>query len=59
MKFRIKRIKNDTYFNKHIANNINHWTYKEEAKMFNNYKQAENTIKKFNIKNVEIEEVIA
>jgi len=58
MKFIIKRIKNDTYFNKHIADNVNHWTYKEEAKIFKTETKANETIKEFNLKNVEIEKVV-
>ena len=57
MKCRIKRIGNDSYFNKHLGIGMcpNHWTYKDSAKVFNSVAEARTTIKVYKIKNVEIE----
>lgn len=55
MKCRIKRENNDTYFNKHISNGVNHWVYRDEAKIFDSVKEARTIIKEGKLKNVEIE----
>ena len=59
MKFRIKRIGNDSYFNKHLGIGmcLNHWTYKEEAKVYTDGRKAQGEIKKYKLKNVEVEYV--
>ena len=56
MKCRIKRIDNDSYFNKNIGFQ-NHWTYRNEAKVFDNVPEARATIKVYKIKNAEIEKI--
>lgn len=58
MKCRLKRLKNDTYFCKHITDNLNHWTCKEESKTFNTVSEARAMIKLFKIKNAKIEKKI-
>ena len=56
MKCRIKRIGNDSYFNKNIGFQ-NHWTYREEAKVYNLVSYARQVIKQYKLKNVEVEYV--
>lgn len=55
MKCRIKRIGNDSYFNKNISSGINHWTYRDSAKVFNSVAEGRATMKIYKLKNVEIE----
>lgn len=55
MRCRIKRINRDSYFNKHIDKNINHWTYEYDAKIFNSVAEARAAIKIYKLKNVEVE----
>jgi hypothetical protein len=57
MKCRIKRIDNDSYFNKNIGFQ-NHWTYINEAKVFGSVADARATIKVYKIKKAGIEKVI-
>lgn len=57
MKCRIKRIGNDSYFNKNISVGINHWVYREEAKVFDSVAEAKAIIKVYKLKNIEIEKV--
>ena len=57
MKCRIKRVDNDSYFNKNIGFQ-NHWTYINEAKVFDSVADARAIIKVHKIKNAEIEKVI-
>lgn len=56
MKCRIKRVDNDSYFNKNIGFQ-NHWTYVNEAKVFGSVADARATIKVFKLKNVEVEKM--
>lgn len=56
MKCRIKRVGNDSYFNKNIGFQ-NHWAYINEAKVFDSVAEARATMKIFKIKNAEIEKV--
>ncbi len=56
MKCRIKRKGNDSYFNKNIGFQ-NHWTYKEEAKVFNSVAEGRISLKVYKLKNVEVEYV--
>lgn len=55
MKCYIKRINNDTYFNKNLGENFNHWTPKREAKEFESVADARATMKIYKLKNVEVE----
>jgi hypothetical protein len=57
MKCRIKRIGNDSYFNKNISVGVNHWTYREEAKVYSLVSYARQVIKQYKLKNVEVEYV--
>jgi len=44
------------YFARHICKDFNHWVFtKEEAKLFLSVKEARYMIKKYNIKNCEVE----
>ena len=55
MKYYIKRI-NEGYYKLHIIGALNHWVFtKEEAKLFNSVKDARKEIKKYNLKNCEVE----
>ena len=45
------------YFNKNISKNQNHWTPKEEAKVFGSVKEARANIITYKLKNCEIEKV--
>lgn len=56
MKCRIKRTNNDSYFSKNIGFQ-NHWTYKEEAKLFESVAEGRAAIKLYKLKNVEIDKV--
>lgn len=56
MKCRIKRINSDAYFNKNIGFQ-NHWTYRDEAKVFSLVSYARQVIKQYKLKNVEVEYV--
>lgn len=58
MKCRIKRKDKDSYFNTHIATNVNHWEDKVNAKVFNTIAEARTTIKIYKLKNIEIEKVV-
>lgn len=53
MIYMIKREGNDSYFNKNIGFQ-NHWTYKEEGKIYYTKREANRDIKLYNIKNVEV-----
>lgn len=53
MLYMIKRLDNDSYFNKNIGFQ-NHWTYKEEAKIYYTKREAREDIKRYNIKKVEV-----
>ena len=55
MKCYIKSINYDVYFNKHIIDNMNHWTSKSEARLFKTVKKARECIKRYKLKNIEIE----
>jgi len=60
MKCYIRRFKDGEfkvgYYKIHIIKNINHWVYtKEEAKLFNSVKEARREIKKYKLKNCEVE----
>lgn len=57
MKCRIKRINNDSYFDKNLGFQ-NHWTYKEESKLFNSVAEGRAAIKLYKLKNVEIDKVV-
>lgn len=57
MKCRIKKTNNDSYFNKHFGINNNHWTYRDESKIFDSIAEARAVIKVYKLKNVEIERV--
>lgn len=56
MKCRIKRTNSDSYFNKNIGFQ-NHWTYRDESKLFNDGRKARGEIKKYKLKNAEVEYV--
>lgn len=51
----IKRVGNNTYFNKNIGFQ-NHWTYKSEAKQYFTKRELKKDVKRYNIKNYVIEE---
>ena len=53
----IKRVKGGLYFARNIDKNFNHWTSKNEARVFSAIFIAKDTIKKYNLKNVEIEKI--
>ena len=53
MLYMIKRVNNDSYFNKNIGFQ-NHWTYKDEGKTYYTMREVKKDIKKYNIKNVEV-----
>ena len=53
MLYVIKRVNNDSYFNKNIGFQ-NHWTYKEEAKIYYTKREAREDIKRYSLKNVEV-----
>lgn len=53
MKCVLKKKENDSYFCKNIGFQ-NHWTYFNEAKIFETVKEARKIIKKYNISNVEV-----
>lgn len=55
MKCYIKSKKYGVYFNKHIIENMNHWTPKTEARLFKTIKEAKDCIKRYKLKNIEIE----
>lgn len=60
MKCYIRRFKNGEfgqgYFRLNICKGINHWVFRlEEAKLFNSVKDARKAIKKYGIKNCEVE----
>ena len=59
MKCRIKRINSDSYYNKHLGIGIcpNHWTYRDEAKIFSSVAEARAIIKVYKLKDVEVEYV--
>jgi hypothetical protein len=45
------------YFNKHLGIGMcpNHWTYKEESKLYDRVAYARQVIKQYKLKNVEVE----
>lgn len=49
--------KSGAYFNNHLFENQNHWVFKNEAKIFNNCLDARQLIKKYKLKNVELEKI--
>lgn len=51
-----KEFKN-IYFNKHLFENQNHWTTRDEAKIFPSVLEARKTIKKYKLKNVAVEKI--
>lgn len=53
MKYKIKRLSNDSYFNKNIGFQ-NHWTYKDDAKIFGSVANARQVIRQYKLKNIEI-----
>lgn len=53
MLYMLKRVSNDSYFNKNIGFQ-NHWTYKEDGKKYFTKREAKEDIKKFSLKNVEV-----
>ncbi len=55
MKCYIKSKKYNVYFNKHIIWHMNHWTSKTEARLFKTIKEAKDCIKRYKLKNIEIE----
>lgn len=55
MKCRIKKENSDAYFNKNISTRVNHWTYRDEAKIYDDGRKARGDIKKYKLKNVEVE----
>lgn len=57
MKCRIKKVDRDSYFNKHIGLEMcpNHWTYKENAKVYNDGRKAQGEIKRYKLRDVEVE----
>lgn len=55
MKCFLKRIGNDSYFNKNLFIGQNHWTPKKEARLFKSVDEARKIIKKYKLKNVEVE----
>ena len=55
MKCRIKRVGNDSYFNKNISSEVNHWTPRRECRVFKDDEQANKIIEKYKLKNVEVE----
>lgn len=58
MKYRLKvKDKPDTYYNSYIGNGIFHFTYRDQARIFENLKEARKTISYYNLKNVELEKV--
>lgn len=57
MKCLIKSIKTGVYFEKHLFNKQNHWLNKIDAKIFDSVKDARETIKKYKLKNVEVEKI--
>lgn len=56
MLYMIKRIDNDSYFNKNIGFQ-NHWSYKEDARIYYTKRTARETIKRYNLKKVEVVEI--
>ena len=54
MRCRIKRVDREVYFNKHIGIEgcFNRWTYRDEAKVYNDGRKAQGEIKRFKLKNV-------
>ncbi len=56
MKCRIKKVDKEVYFNKHLglATCLNHWTYREDAKVYTDGRKAHGEIKRFKLKNVEV-----
>lgn len=57
MNCRIKRVGGQLYFKNNVDKNINHWVYREEAKVFSTVFMAKDIIKKYKLKNVEIEKI--
>jgi hypothetical protein len=54
MKCVIKYKKNDSFFCRNITKTQNHWVSYQEARVFKTIKKAEEIIKKYNLKNVEV-----
>ena len=57
MKCRIKRVGKNTYFERNIDKNFNHWVLLRDAKIFTTVFIAKEMIRKYKLKNVEIEKV--
>ena len=57
MKYKIKRIGKDVYFARNICKNINHWVCREEAKIYSTVFMAKDDIRKYKLKNIEIEKI--
>lgn len=57
MNCRIKRVNKGVYFARNIDKYSNHWVSRGEAKVFQTVFMAKNTIKKYKLKNVEIEKI--
>lgn len=57
MKCWIKKSNSDAYFEKHIGVEMcpNKWTYKQDAKLFDNVAEARATIKVYKLRNCEVE----
>ena len=49
--------KNNAYFDKHLFGNQNHWVFKNEAKLFDTVFEAKQVIRKYKLKNAEIEKI--
>ena len=52
----IKKLNNDSYFNKNIGFQ-NHWTFRDEAKEFESVADARAIIKKYKLKEVEVKKI--
>lgn len=59
MKCRIKRVNRDSYFNKHIGIEgcPNLWCYRDNATIFESVAEGRLMIKKYKLKNVEVEKI--
>ncbi|MBQ1551699.1 MAG: hypothetical protein IIZ67_06315 [Bacilli bacterium] len=58
MRCRLKVInKEDTYYNSYLGEGLFHWTYKDQARIFETVVEARKIIRKHKLKNVEIEKI--
>lgn len=58
MKCRLKvKDKEDTYYNSYIGNGVFHFTYRDQARVFETVPEARKVISKHKLKNVEIEKI--